>query len=379
MLTLFRFFYSIDANEQVPLEDLEDNAPGPSNVLQPPNRPLADSSSRTNHHELNFTQDTLVNTQSRIEFQPVSHSTSANRRHSGNTSGVQHMSSNMERESQLLFDLPLQPPSPQPPVQGVAPGTSKVRQQAPSDPTEPDQPTRRAPKPRSEKRDPFNVVPSNDAPYRNTRARSRSVEPAVMLPPKPKISRRGKQKPGVAESMPEASSALAVPETIKEEMDVENILITDAANTSAVAMARDPSLETDDAQTRQNLRASSTVVVKRSTGKRVGINADFLWRKFNESSSSRRDSILPLERPLTQNILASDEIRQPRLNQPFGSFKPPEPRTPPARQESTSSTGSFPLKSTRASAAKKERREQEKFAPYKPLEGTRAAKLARYR
>lgn len=352
--------------------NFEDDEPGPSNALRSSNRSLVDPS-RSNHQQMNFTQETLVNTQSRMEFEPVSHSTSANRRHSGPTPRSQPVIRTMEEQEQ---ESPPRPTLPPPPVRRVTPGTSRGGQEEPPNPTQTTPASR--PELRSKRRA---IVQPSDAPYRNTRARSRSVEPVAMPPPKLKAARRRKQNREAPER--EVRNELIVPsritETIEEEMDVEHILITQDANMGTAVKARDPSLETDDAQTRRNLRPAPA---RLSTFLSESMTADDALRKFESSNSSRRYSPIS-QRPPTQNDPALDENRRRSKHQVgFGTFNLPDPRTPVnvrrTRQKS-SSVESFPLEGTRASAAKKERKEQEKHTPYKPLEGTRAAQFARSR
>jgi hypothetical protein len=155
-------------------------------------------------------------------------------------------------------------------------------------------------------------------------------------------------------------------------MDVEHILMTKDANLNSALKARDPSLETDDAHTRQSLRVPAAAMSFMSDR----IKVDDVVRKFTESSSSSRRS--SFQRPSTQNVPALDENRRPRWSESQVGVKLPEPRTPNVprtRMDSTSSAETFPLKGTRASVTKKLRQEQEKHTPYKPPEGTRAAQL----
>lgn len=329
---------------------------------------------------MSLTQDTLVNTQSRIDFDPVSHSTSANRRHSGNVS----------RNAVGQFVDP-RPPSPRSklPKQRVSSRRNEIH-------PETTEPGRSEPEPGSRQKV---VEMLNDAPYKNTRARSRSVEPNVMAP-KRRVVRGKRNSVATGQDVHEETTRISIPvaETIEEEMDVEQILMHDGTISvpggtkySGAGKARENSLETDDAQTRRDLHAVSNVSGRPLTGTTFRSNrlkANDVLRKFTESS--RRYSLSHSQPPSTQRVLALDENRQlrrspPRIPSAFGTSKVLEPHTPMnvsrggARLESTPSENSFPLKGTRASAKKKEKREQEKRTPYNPPEGTRAARLVRPR
>jgi hypothetical protein len=194
--------------------------------------------------------------------------------------------------------------------------------------------------------------------------------------------RRKQRKPGATEKEVR-EEALTAPtpfiETIEEEIDVEHILMTKDANMRTTL--RDLSLETDDAQTRRSLHVTSTVTENSPARTFISnkVKATDVLDKFQSSSSSRRHS---KQRHPTQDDPALNENRRPRRSEPltrFGTSKLAEPRTPMKVRrttlESVSSAASFPLQGTRASAAKKKRQEQEKYIPYKPLEGTRAAQL----
>jgi len=218
------------------------------------------------------TQETLVNTQSRMEFEPVSHSTSANRRHSGLTPRSQPVIRSME--DQEKESLP-RPAPPIPPVRRVT-GTSRGGQEGPPNAT---------PVSRSELRSkPRAIVQPSDAPYRNTRARSRSVEPVIMPPPKATRRRNQDHEAYGREVRNESIVPSRITETIEEEMDVEHILMTKVANMGTAVRARDPSLETDDAQTRRDLRPAST---RLQTFLSEKITPDDALLKFESSDSSR--------------------------------------------------------------------------------------------
>jgi hypothetical protein len=202
-----------------------------------------------------------------------------------------------------------------------------------------------------------------------------------MPPPRPKATRKRKQNSEVVEPDFRKEGPIPATETIEEEMDVEDILMKQTSNDGAAARARAraPSLETDDAQTKQDLRAASAMFERKSFVS-TRIQASDALRMYAESSSSSKRYSLP------QNDLALDENRRREawVAPGLGAFKVPEPRTPAnvsrRREEySTSSDDPFPIKGTRASAKKKKMQEQAKYNPYDPPEGTRAAQLARSR
>lgn len=323
-----------------------------------------------------MTQATLVelNSPSRTtNFEPVSHSTSANKHHSANTS----RSLLLSRGEEHLSPPAVQQPSSQ--RHRSARKTAQIARQqsspgAPRPPVAAIPPIRRGPKPRPKPRPPLVVVQgNNEPPYRNTRSRSRSVEPVALLPTKPK--RKTKRH----ETIPEEVEVEEVPatETQEEEMDVQNLLTTNSARQTTTLRA--PSLETDDAQTRQDLAGS------RAFPRRIQ-PLDIL-RNFPESSNqysvpatqqtSMQPPALRHENQRLRQIRPQPRRPQMAANTSASVLKISAPRTPSAtpRAPSTSSTESFPLPETRARAAKKESREQEKRTPFKPAPGTRAAKL----
>ena len=301
-----------------------------------------------------MTQATLVelNSPSRTtNFEPVSHSTSANKHHSANTTRSLMLS---RGEQHLSPPAVQQPPSQRftaarKTAQIARPQPSPTHE-APRSPAVAIPPTRRGPKPRPKRRPPLAVVQgNNEPPYRNTRSRSRSVEPVALPPPKPK--RKTKRSEAIPEEV-EVEEVVPATETQEEEMDVENLLTTNSAHQTTRLRAL--SLETDDAQTKQDLASSRVSILRRT-------NPSDILRRFEERHSAI--GLQPRRPQMATNTSAS-------------ALKIPVPHTPSRlRPPSTSSTESFPISGTRASAAKQAIQEQEKHSPYKPPRGTRAEKV----
>lgn len=262
------------------------------------------------------TQETLVNPTNSHQvdmFEPLSQSTSANRRHSGNTAT---QSLRRIREQNHVI-----PPSPSPsPAQYDWHSGNLVFEIDPTSGMVTDvvrpQPSRL--RPRLVKGQRMSAARTNDdSPYRNKRSRFRSIEPVPLQDHK----RKSKIKKDV------------ITEEVEEE-DVENLLKIDESNQSTRVSTRQISLETDDAQTRRDLRSAPRASPLGSpTFKSRGSNASDVLRNYEELTSS-------------------------------------------SRYMSISSTMTFPLPGTMARKEKRVRQEIEKYNPYKPLHGTRAADLA---
>ncbi|KAF8912026.1 hypothetical protein CPB84DRAFT_1820728 [Gymnopilus junonius] len=255
------------------------------------------------------------------------------------------------------------------------------------------------------RRPPVFVQPVEDdsAPYRNTRSRSRSVEPTTLPPAK--RARRVKdiimEEPEVievsdgeeitqpfGESLPNGEAAV-------EEVIVENMLIAKNAEdfNNVQDVMREVSMETDDAQIALGLRpvvpASSQIRPHQGFSSLL-IRPTEMLQQFENSviqrpvqlgrpvsmrrSDGSRAAPLPIER---------GELSRPQLESlPFNFTVPDwDPHTPAqrTRKGSLSSLESFPASGTRASALKKSRQLQEKQTPYQPPDGTRAALFAKSR
>ena len=249
-----------------------------------------------------------------------------------------------------------------------------------------------------------------DAPYKNTRSRSQSVEPY----PSNYLVRESKKerKKGARKTIPALTSVDEIQDNdgqdnenlevaderidepvpfplgeLADEVDVENMLISDQdEKPDDVDEARGVSLDTDDAQTEENLRPKPPQQTFSSLRQRP---SDML-KDFQQSSVINRPSI-PLTTHTARPQLSNTHVVHGRhtqakpgsfppslLSRPFSNTAEP-PRTPP--KNSASSTDSFPLTGTRASALKKKTKqvEQEKRNPYTPPTGTRAARFARSR
>lgn len=240
-----------------------------------------------------------------------------------------------------------------------------------------------------------------DAPYRNTRSRSQSVEPSTLDSPVRRSKKReakGKQKamPVLAtvdeiqdnegqgsenvEVTDESVSPLAG-EIFADEIDVEHMLITDQGKElDDVHEGRGESLETDDAQTEQNLRP--TQPPRKAFGLLQGRHPSDILKEFQEHSVVWTPVPRPqLPRRPAVPVRNTQEIPPPSLSRNVAvTYKAAEPpRTPlkRPRNNSASSTDLFPVSGTRASALKNKLQQQEKRSPYNPPNGTRAAKFAR--
>ena len=240
-----------------------------------------------------------------------------------------------------------------------------------------------------------------DAPYRNTRSRSRSVEPSIPQSPVRRSKKRKNQEtqktiPTLAtvdeiqdnEVLEVADVSVPPPlgEILADEIDVEKMLVSDdniqGTELGDVENVRGVFLDTDDAQTEQNLRP--TQPPRRVFGL-LRMHPSDILKEFQQSSAIWMDqSPLPSAvRPHFSNSpvrnTQSGSIPPSSLNRNLpDTHKAAEPpRTPPPRhrKNSASSTDSFPVSGTRASALKKKLQQQEKRSPYNPPIGTRAAKL----
>ena len=242
------------------------------------------------------------------------------------------------------------------------------------------------------------VMIEADAPYKNTRSRSQSVEPYTSNSPV-RVSKKGRTK-GKQEAVPElatvdevwddrqgsenlevANESVPPPvnppvgELLAYETEVEKMLIEDEDEEP------DDALDTDDAQTEQNLRPTQP----------LRINPSEILKEFQEYSLiSTSRSLVPLT---GRSYLSNNRRTVPVRNTQENSFRIPSspsrnvsvaakpPRTPLSRprNNSASSTKLFPVSGTRASALKKQLQQQEKRNPYNPPDGTRAAEFARSR
>ena len=219
-----------------------------------------------------------------------------------------------------------------------------------------------------------------DAPYKNTRSRSQSVEPPVRL--SKEKGTKGKQR-----AMPELATVDEVlgdkvGEIAANEIEVEKMLIEDEDEVpDDLNQVRGVSLDTDDAQTEQNLRPTQP---PRQVIPSLGRHPSDILKEFQEhsvlTSPLTRRSHLSNNRPAfrvrntQENVLGIPPASlSHNVSVPYKVAEPP--RTP--RRNSTSSTELFPVSGTRASALKKTLQQQEKRTPYKPPSRTRAAQFAR--
>ena len=246
-----------------------------------------------------------------------------------------------------------------------------------------------------------------DAPYKNTRSKSQSVEPKSVEPKSP--VRRSKNKENRKKQ--ETKLVLAtvdemqddggqdndnleigdepIPplsgEVLADEIDVENMLMSDDFNQDEELGDVD-SLDTDDAQTEQNLRPAQPPQQPFSS---LRMHPSDILREFQASPVTwmpNRNSV-PMaaaqhlsKRPVvpvhnTQEKPGSIPLPSLSRNLPIEPSRTPLPRH---RRNSNSGTSidSFPISGTRASTFKKRVQQQEKSSPYRPPGVTRAAKFA---
>jgi hypothetical protein len=234
-----------------------------------------------------------------------------------------------------------------------------------------------------------------DAPYRNTRSRSQS-EPSTLNSPVRRLKReaKGKQKamPVLAtvdeiqdnkgqgseniEVTDESVSPLAG-EIFADEIDVEHMLAFDQGK------ELDDGLETDDAQTEQNLRP--TQPPRQAFGSFQRKHPSEILKEFQEHSVVLTTVPLPhlSNRPAVpvRNTQENPSRIPPASLSRNVAVTSEPPRTPlkRPRNNSASSMDLFPVSGTRASALKNALQQQEKRSPYNPPNGTRAAKFARSR
>ncbi|KAJ6537319.1 hypothetical protein B0H10DRAFT_2142594 [Mycena sp. CBHHK59/15] len=240
--------------------------------------------------------------------------------------------------------------------------------------------------------------PEVQAPYRNTRARSRSLEPPVVdVNALTRKGRKGKKKAlepveeRVGEEDPDAPFRDVVPEgtvETQEEQNVEDFLMAtndqsgvselDAGDTVVEVnempppretrrqIARQPSPDTDDGQSDLALhwarQVSFSLPLRANLGRR-GHERRFI-PLFTQNSSpdlfsglgGRSATLVPsidFQNPLYSHSVRSTPVR--------------------SHKDSVSSTESFPIVGTRARQLKLEIKAHEKHTPYRPPAGTRAA------
>ena len=233
-----------------------------------------------------------------------------------------------------------------------------------------------------------------DAPYRNTRSRSQSVEPYTSNSPIHGSKKRGtkenqKEKPALApvdemqdddeqggenleatdESVPPSGG-----DNLADEIDVEQMLISDQEEKlDEVDEVRGESLDTDDAQTEQNLRPTQPPrLAFGSLGKHPSeILKEFqehsaVWTTVTHPNLSNR-SMVPVRKTQGNHIPPPSLSRNVALT--YKTAEPP--RTPPKRPRNNSalSMDLFPVSGTRASAFKDKLHQQEKRSPYNPPVG----------
>ena len=238
-----------------------------------------------------------------------------------------------------------------------------------------------------------------DAPYRNTRSRSQSVEPFMSNSPVRERGTKGKQRAvhelatvdeiwddrqssenmeAANESVPPANEIEVEKMLIEDESEDENEDEDENEESDSANQARGMSLDTDDVQTEQNLRPTqppsqpipslrrhpSEILKEFQENSAIFYNRSLIGR----SHSNNRPAV-PIRN--TQENTFSFHSSSLRRN---AAYK--VPRTPRSRKNSGSSTELFPVSGTRASTLKKKMQQQEKRSTYNPPSSTRAAKFA---
>ncbi|KAJ3507499.1 hypothetical protein NLJ89_g6267 [Agrocybe chaxingu] len=416
--------------------------PGPSGRTRSPERTLV-SSHQTGPSPPSFvTQETLVNSGRPSRNDPAEHiSNPHSERSQGDDS--RRLSQQLRPQEKPASAGPSRRPasqrstqktnlrSPAHPVRFVAPEPSPAWAPSPSQaislgrapartptppPAEQPRPTASQQIPKKAARRPHVAAsPPASAPARNTRSRSRSVEP-IALPTQTR--KRAAKKKSIPEEIPEEEPAplvleepvenITIPtrETLVDEMDVEDLLMDVDPQSVVLPQAstsrRSPSMETDDAETHRNLQDAAPAASRTSKAGLSHVPAFFLVKPsevLREYDASRGAAVLSSSRAPSMALSRRDPPLLPRFppSRPRQSeqmirrgdvgysrtsadgYSLPEPRTPQIAQRrgSVSSADSFPLPGTRASAAKKGEKQKEKGTPYRPPAGTRAALLAR--
>ncbi|KAF9469297.1 hypothetical protein BDZ94DRAFT_371453 [Collybia nuda] len=222
-----------------------------------------------------------------------------------------------------------------------------------------------------------------DPPYRNTRSRSRSVEPSSTAAQiSVKVKRKGKTKEPAPhqplEPVKEENTGMLdvqdvgeivlitqSGEAMEEERDVEELLVADTTDIS------------DDEQVDGTLRRIYQLPRPQFPTSNIILDnhpEDILRRYDARSASSRRSSARPSF--VVRNNIArfgAEGLVSSRTSRSIGDSNL-QPSTPVrSRKRSTSSAESFPLSGTKASAMKRKIQEEEKNNPYTPPPGTRAA------
>ena len=258
-----------------------------------------------------------------------------------------------------------------------------------------------------------------EAPYRNTRSKSRSVEPSGFTTTQRKAKGKAKkilekQRENL-ESLDEGGSDedegivemanpdVPVGETLAEEQDVEDLLITDGNDQSLIThrededlevevprqardlqrkRTRENSLDTDDEQTHKSLREFAH---HPSIGSLFDVELDptklmrkLKTHKLSKPSDKRQswNTLRPIyhEPPHAGTSVKPDPVTSPQPRTPGPSR--PSRTAPRTNSQSSGESIPFPISGTRASAMKMKLEQEEKRTPYKPPVGTRAARHA---
>jgi hypothetical protein len=200
----------------------------------------------------------------------------------------------------------------------------------------------------------------DNAPYRNTRSRSRSVEPVSLEIVHARTRNKAKPTLSVVQDVPDEEGADSEPpvgETM-EEQDVVDQLVErlhahDASNDRAAGEGK---LDSDDRQTDDALRGPSHVQVDESDSESENIVA-----RLRKARKSQRGPATASEGIFTTRPLVPVAAQGRKESQP----------------ESSGESNGFPSRGTRAFKARTHLERKERRRPYEPPRGTRAAALRR--
>jgi hypothetical protein len=229
----------------------------------------------------------------------------------------------------------------------------------------------------------------NNAPFRNTRSRSRSLEPASSK--KGARSRRKETSAlpvihDVIEILGDDEAPAPVGETVREERDVAEQLFENDRSTMTIheqdeIIATRSSrsqrgvrqrigesvaqrLDSDDEQVANNLRASRNR--SPSSGEESGVVA-----QLQEFHASLRFSP-------GQGRKQADGASPTRVTRKAtGQQSAAVPQSRKGQRSESSTNTAFPAPGTRASTMRDQLEAEEKFTPFTPLPGTRASKRVR--
>jgi hypothetical protein len=227
-----------------------------------------------------------------------------------------------------------------------------------------------------------------DAPARNTRSRSRSVEPSNLMPP-PTMA-PVKTLPPVTEDQEEELNEDENDDSMPgEEGDIESVLrMLDAPSVTSAQTSAGPGDATSTATETEATPRPVPIVPQSSLPRRRLSEDDRQTAQILRARSGSelvgllkpRASMTPRATPAAPSIRGNSVAQTPRLNTGRATDNKTTPATVRASgrkrknsMTSTTSEDTFPQKGTRAAKFKREMLEAEKKAPYTPPRESRAA------